>query len=151
MLERLENIVDDSALVRAARLGRTEAFQQLAREYDHSILRLAWRITGSDEDAKSIYRETFLKLHGELGYIDSGNAVCVATYRIAAGLCLEYLRRRNSKTPSRPAVHTLSPHERLVLELKHYQRLKLRTVSEILNTTEETVRNIFFRATQKLH
>lgn len=48
------------------------------------------------------------------------------------------------------ALARLSPRERLVFELKHYQGLKLRTIGEMLETTEETVKNCLFRATQKL-
>ena len=40
--------------------------------------------------------------------------------------------------------------ERMVFELKHYQGLRLRTIGEMLNTTEETAKNTLFRATQKL-
>jgi RNA polymerase sigma-70 factor (ECF subfamily) len=38
----------------------------------------------------------------------------------------------------------------MVFELKHYQGLKLRTIGEMLSTTEETAKNTLFRATQKL-
>jgi RNA polymerase sigma-70 factor, ECF subfamily len=48
------------------------------------------------------------------------------------------------------ALEKLTPRERMVFELKHYQGLKLRTVGEMLNTTEETAKNTLFRATQKL-
>jgi len=48
------------------------------------------------------------------------------------------------------ALDKLTPRERMVFELKHYQGLKLRTVGEMLNTTEETAKNTLFRATQKL-
>jgi len=48
------------------------------------------------------------------------------------------------------ALDKLTPRERMVFELKHYHGLKLRTVGEILNTTEETAKNTLFRATQKL-
>ncbi|MGA9475067.1 MAG: sigma-70 family RNA polymerase sigma factor [Terriglobales bacterium] len=48
------------------------------------------------------------------------------------------------------ALSKLTPRERMVFELKHYQGLKLRTVGEMLNTTEETAKNTLFRATQKL-
>ncbi len=48
------------------------------------------------------------------------------------------------------ALEKLTPRERMVFELKHYQGLKLRTIGEILNTTEETAKNTLFRATQKL-
>jgi RNA polymerase sigma-70 factor, ECF subfamily len=48
------------------------------------------------------------------------------------------------------ALDRLTPRERMVFELKHYQGLKLRTIGEMLNTTEETAKNTLFRATQKL-
>src|SRR5271165_900598 len=48
------------------------------------------------------------------------------------------------------AMERLSPRERLVFELKHYQGLKLRAIGDALGTTEETVKNSLFRATRKL-
>jgi RNA polymerase sigma-70 factor, ECF subfamily len=38
----------------------------------------------------------------------------------------------------------------MVFELKHYQGLRLRTIGEMLKTTEETAKNTLFRATKKL-
>ncbi len=48
------------------------------------------------------------------------------------------------------ALDQLTPRERTVFELKHYQGLKLRTIGEMLSTTEETAKNTLFRATRKL-
>jgi RNA polymerase sigma-70 factor (ECF subfamily) len=48
------------------------------------------------------------------------------------------------------ALGKLTPRERVVFELKHYQGLRLRTIGEMLNTTEETAKNTLFRATKKL-
>jgi RNA polymerase sigma-70 factor (ECF subfamily) len=48
------------------------------------------------------------------------------------------------------ALSQLSPRERMIFELKHYHGLQLRTVAGILKTTEGTVKNTLFRATQKL-
>jgi RNA polymerase sigma-70 factor (ECF subfamily) len=48
------------------------------------------------------------------------------------------------------AMERLSPRERIVFELKHYQGLKLRAIGDALGTTEETVKNSLFRATRKL-
>jgi RNA polymerase sigma-70 factor, ECF subfamily len=48
------------------------------------------------------------------------------------------------------ALDKLTPRERTVFELKHYQGLKLRTIGEMLSTTEETAKNTLFRATRKL-
>jgi RNA polymerase sigma-70 factor (ECF subfamily) len=44
----------------------------------------------------------------------------------------------------------LTPRERMVFEMKHYQGLKLRDIGEALGTSEETVKNSLFRATRKL-
>ena len=48
------------------------------------------------------------------------------------------------------AMECLSPRERVVFEMKHYQGLKLRAIGAALGTTEETVKNSLFRATRKL-
>jgi RNA polymerase sigma-70 factor (ECF subfamily) len=48
------------------------------------------------------------------------------------------------------ALDKLTPRERMVFELKHYQGLRLRTIGEMLKTTEETAKNTLFRATKKL-
>lgn len=61
----------------------------------------------------------------------------------------DLMRRELGKRIGR-AIERLTPRERMVFELKHYQGLKLRTIGEVLNTTEETAKNTLFRATQKL-
>jgi RNA polymerase sigma-70 factor (ECF subfamily) len=48
------------------------------------------------------------------------------------------------------AMARLSPRERVVFEMKHYQGLKLRAIGDALGTSEETVKNSLFRATRKL-
>ncbi|HVP55983.1 MAG TPA: sigma-70 family RNA polymerase sigma factor, partial [Candidatus Eisenbacteria bacterium] len=60
------------------------------------------------------------------------------------------LMRRELGNRIAKALEKLTPRERMVFEMKHYQGLKLRTIGEILNTTEETAKNTLFRGTQKL-
>jgi RNA polymerase sigma-70 factor, ECF subfamily len=48
------------------------------------------------------------------------------------------------------ALEQLSPRERMIFEMRHYQGLKLRAIGEALGTSEETVKNSLFRATKKL-
>jgi len=48
------------------------------------------------------------------------------------------------------ALEELTPRERMVFELRHYQGLRLRHIGEILGTSEEAAKNCFFRATQKM-
>src|SRR5271155_1287560 len=45
------------------------------------------------------------------------------------------MQRRELNTRIASALEKLTPRERMVFELKHYQGLKLRTIGEMLNTT----------------
>ncbi len=73
----------------------------------------------------------------------------VADIRAGANPERDLMRRELGGRISK-ALEKLTPRERMVFELKHYHGLKLRTVGEVLNTTEETAKNTLFRATQKL-
>src|ERR1700693_5082318 len=55
--------VDDSALIREAQQGNTAAFEELVRQYDRAVLRLAVHLTGSPENGQDIYQEAFLRAY----------------------------------------------------------------------------------------
>ena len=101
--------------------------------------------------------KTMLRLYAGLTAPRLECSLCLCACRIAANLCLDYLDRERARAvegrPSRgiSSVFTkLSPRERIVFELRHYQGLDLRTVSKVLDTTEEIARNVWFRAWHKL-
>ena len=182
--------IDDSALIREAQRGDRAAFEELIRQYDQAVLRLALHLTGSEADAQDVYQEAFLKAYRSLGKFRFECSFYTWIYRIVTNLCLDHLRKRNvrkedsavmsdangeeyslidqvsdDRAGANPehdlmrrelgkkiqiALEKLSGRERMVFELKHYQGLKLRTIGEMLNTTEETAKNTLFRATQKL-
>jgi RNA polymerase sigma-70 factor, ECF subfamily len=50
----------------------------------------------------------------------------------------------------RQVLTELTPRERMVFELRHFQGLRLRAIGEVLGTTEEAAKNCLFRATQKM-
>src|ERR1035441_1423716 len=147
--------VNAAQLIRAAQQGDQAAFEELVPEYDQPVLRLALHLTGSEHEAKDIYQDAFLKVYRNLGSFRFECSFYTWIYRIVSNLCMDYLRRkqvRKEDPTSRigQALTKLSPRERMVFEMKHYQGLKLRTIGEALNTTEETAKNTLFRATQKL-
>ena len=55
------------------------------------------------------------------------------------------LRQRIGKV-----LEDLTPRERTVFELRHYEGLRLRAIGEVLGTSEEAAKNCLFRATQKM-
>jgi RNA polymerase sigma-70 factor (ECF subfamily) len=50
----------------------------------------------------------------------------------------------------RAVLDELTPRERTVFELRHYEGLRLRAIGEALGTSEEAAKNCLFRATQKM-
>ena len=50
----------------------------------------------------------------------------------------------------RVALQGMTPRERMVFELRHYEGLRLKAIGEMLGTTEEAAKNCLFRATQKM-
>jgi RNA polymerase sigma-70 factor, ECF subfamily len=182
--------LNDSDLIRASQRGDRSAFETLVRHYDQAVLRLALHLTGSEADAQDIYQEAFLKAFRHIGNFRFECSFYTWIYRIVTNLCLDHLRKRQTRredphvltdssgqevdllervsddragaNPERDlmrrelgakiahALSRLTPRERIVFELKHYQGLRLRTIGEMLNTTEETAKNTLFRATQKL-
>lgn len=54
------------------------------------------------------------------------------------------------RTRIRQALSELTPRERLVFEMRHYQGMRLRAIGDVLGTSEEAAKNCLFRATQKM-
>jgi len=182
--------MNDAELIREAQRGNRAAFEELVHQYDGAVLRLAYHLTRSEQDAQDIYQEAFLKAYRNINSFRFECSFYTWIYRIVTNLCLDLLRKRQVRkedsgiatgseggtynlldqvadersgaSPERDlmrrelgariarALQKLTPRERMVFEMKHYQGLKLRTIGEILNTTEETAKNTLFRGTQKL-
>src|SRR5258708_18526469 len=82
------------SLIRAAQAGDQDAFEQLVRTYDQSVLRLAMNLLRSPEDARDVYQETFLRVYRNLHHFRFDCSFHTWLYRIATNLCLDQLRRR---------------------------------------------------------
>jgi RNA polymerase sigma-70 factor (ECF subfamily) len=180
---------DETALIRAAQAGDQDAFAQLVRAYDQSVLRLAMNLLRSPEDAQDVYQEAFLRVYRNLNNFRFDCSFHTWLYRIVTNLCLDQMRKRKVRREEPTVVTTaegpvdrmdtaveqrvdgdpqrhlfsgqlrkrvkevlsgLTPRERMVFELRHYQGLRLRKIGEILGTSEEAAKNCLFRANQKM-
>src|SRR5512135_1940456 len=86
---------DDTVLIREAQRGDRAAFEELVRQYDQAVLRLALHLTGSPADAQDVYQEAFLKAYRSIGNFRFECSFYTWLYRIVTNLCLDYLRKRN--------------------------------------------------------
>jgi RNA polymerase sigma-70 factor, ECF subfamily len=89
--------VDDSILIREAQQGNTAAFEELVRQYDRAVLRLAVHLTGSPEDGQDIYQEAFLRAYINLARFRFECSFYTWIYRIVTNLCLDHLRKKRSR------------------------------------------------------
>ena len=89
---------DDEMLIRDAQMGKAAAFEELVRQYDRAVLRLAVHLTGSQEDGQDIYQEAFLRAFINLGSFRFECSFYTWIYRIVTNLCLDHLRKRSSRT-----------------------------------------------------
>lgn len=181
--------MDESELIRSAQRGDQDAFEQLVRLHDQNVLRLAFNLLRSAEDARDIYQEAFLRVYKNLGSFRFDCSFHTWLYRIVTNLCLDALRKRKVRREESTVVETgegtldrmdmvedsrafgdpqrqlmsrqlneriqdslaaLTPRERTVFEMRHYQGLRLKNIGEILGTSEEAAKNCLFRATQKM-
>lgn len=89
--------VDDTLLIRRAQEGDTGAFEELVRQYDRAVLRLAVHLTGSQEDGQDIYQEAFLRAYINLGSFRFECTFYTWIYRIVTNLCLDHLRKARNR------------------------------------------------------
>ncbi len=143
--------IDERSLVAEAQAGNRAAFEELVRRYDRHVLRLALNVMRRSEDARDVYQEAFLKVYRNLHRFRFECSFYTWLYRVVTNLDPERrLLGKEIQARLLQAMQRLSPRERIVFEMKHYQGLKLRAIGEALGTTEETVKNSLFRATRKL-
>ncbi len=86
--------------------------------------------------------------------LDSGEGVVNRIDTVAENRPLgdpqRHLMGRQLASRIRGVLEQLTPRERMVFELRHFQGMRLRAIGEVLGTSEEAAKNCLFRATQKM-
>src|SRR5437588_2909093 len=94
------------SLIRAAQRGDQDAFEQLVRVYDQSVLRIAMNLLRSPEEARDVYQEAFLKVYRNLHSFRFDCSFHTWLYRIVTNICLDHLRRRKVRKEESTVVQT---------------------------------------------
>jgi len=84
----------DAATVALARDGDSEAFRALVDCHSRAVYRLAYRMTGSAQDAEDVVQETFLKAYRQLSRFESRANFSTWLHRIAMNCSIDLLRSR---------------------------------------------------------
>ena len=88
----------DSVAVAQARAGDSGAFRVLVERHSRNLFRLAYRMTGHQEDAEDVVQETFLRAYRQLSKFDERASFGTWLYRIAANCSLDLIRVRKRRS-----------------------------------------------------
>ena len=80
--------------VERAQSGDSEVFRLLVEHYSRALFRLAFRMTGNEQDAEDVVQETFLRAYRQLGHFEARASFSTWLYRIAANYSLDLIRMR---------------------------------------------------------
>ena len=86
-----------AAVLARARQGDGEAFQALVEQHSRSVFRLAFRMTGNQQDAEDVVQESFLRAYRQLGRFESRANFGTWLYRIVANCSVDLMRSKQAR------------------------------------------------------
>src|ERR671935_648391 len=86
-----------AAVLARARQGDSEAFRELVERHSRSVFRLAFRMTGNEQDAEDVVQEAFLRAYKQLGRFESRANFGTWLYRIVANCSVDLMRAKQAR------------------------------------------------------
>jgi RNA polymerase sigma-70 factor (ECF subfamily) len=87
----------DEELIEACRQGEASAFDVLVGRWEDKIRGACWRVLGSEDEARDVAQEAFLKAYRGLSGFKQEARFSSWLYQIAVNLCRDRLRRRRTR------------------------------------------------------
>src|ERR1700731_4121545 len=86
-----------AAVLARARQGDGEAFRALVEQHSRSAFRLAFRMTGNQQDAEDVVQESFLRAYRQLGRFESRANFGTWLYRIVSNCSVDLMRAKQAR------------------------------------------------------
>lgn len=153
-------------------------FSELFRQYEYKLYTLALRLTKSDQVAKDIIQEVFLKLWEHRSTISTINNIEAWLYRVTENKVIDFLRKASADTRLRSviwdhlqqivneaelyvaakeynqiiqkAIADLPPQRRLIYQLNKENGMNYRQIADELQISKHTVKNQLSVAVQSV-
>src|ERR1044071_1365530 len=90
--------VTEAELVKRARRGDLNAYDDLVRRYQERIYATLYHMTSNHEDANDLAQEAFIKAFHALKSFKGGSSFYTWVYRIAVNKTINFLKQRKNKT-----------------------------------------------------
>ena len=171
--------LDEAEVIRllASSEGRQKVFPMIVDQYSQSLYWKIRSIVLTHEDTDDVLQNTFLKAWKSLPTFQGKAKLSTWLYRIAINESLDFLRRQKAATLSsadadllvanrlmaddyfdgdksqallQEAIATLPDVQRTVFTLRYYDEMKYSEMSEILGTSEGSLKASYHIAVQKI-
>lgn len=171
--------LDEAEVIRllASSEGRQKVFPMIVDQYSQSLYWKIRSIVLTHEDADDVLQNTFLKAWKSLPTFQGKAKLSTWLYRIAINESLDFLCRQKTATLSsadadlsvanrlladdyfdgdksqavlQEAIATLPDVQRTVFTLRYYDEMKYSEISEILGTSEGSLKASYHIAVQKI-
>lgn len=162
--------IAEHVLIRAAREGDVEAFEELVRRHQAVVYRIALRLLGSEADAQDATQDTFVRAWRSVGRFRSESTFSTWLYRIVTRRCFDLMKtrrptatlnadevdasadppevveRRERLCAVTRAIAALPAEQRAALVLREFEGLSYEEISEALDITMPAVKGRIHRA-----
>src|SRR6476660_45630 len=88
---------ESAAVLARAQQGDGDAFRALVERHSRTVFRLAFRMTGNEQDAEDVVQESFLRAYRQLGRFESRANFGTWLYRIVANCSVDLMRARQAR------------------------------------------------------
>ncbi len=171
-------VIDDAAIIAAARAGDAEAFGALVERHQQPAFRAAYLLLRDAHAAEDVAQEAFMRAYRHLGDVRDGAPFRPWLLRIVQRLALNELRSRNRRAGLRErirafasrsveppddevaaadeastllrAIADLRDDDRVVLHLRYFLELPEREIAAAIGRPPGTVKSRLHRASQRL-
>jgi len=162
---------DRDAIARCLR-GDREAFGELVERHQGTVYNIAYRMTGSREDAEDLAQDAFLRAYSALGEFRGESSFRTWVCQIAIRLCIDHLRSRKETSELKEdldaargadwssdlmnrevvaeAILSLPPHYRAAVVLRHLEHRPYQEIARMLGLPLPTVKTHIRRARARL-
>jgi len=100
----------DSVAVARVKAGDGDAYRALVDRHSRGVFRLAFRMTGNEQDAEDVVQETFLRAYRQLHRYEARASFGTWLYRIASNYSLDLVRSRK-RHPQSVLEESSAPNE----------------------------------------
>ncbi|MEO5562372.1 MAG: RNA polymerase sigma-70 factor [Chitinophagaceae bacterium] len=153
-------------------------FSDIFRQHEHRLYSLALRLTKSDQTAKDILQEVFLKLWDQRMHIHTINNIEAWLYKITENKVIDFLRKASADNRLKQviwnnlqqitneseqylaakeynliiqkAIDQLPPQRRLIYQLNRESGMNYREIADKLNISKHTAKNQLSTALQSV-